>query len=291
MTCRTAVLITCHNRKPKTLACLDALFNQVISSDLAIDVYLVDDGSTDGTAEAVQQTYPQVKLLPGDGTLYWNRGMHKAFAEALQHDYDYYLWLNDDTVLYADAIASLLTTSRNLAVQEKEEAIIVGSMAHPETGEITYGGLARNSWWHPFKYRLVEPGNKPQSADTMNGNCVLIPRTVVQDVGNLDPAFTHSIGDIDYGLRAKQQGCTVLVAPGYSGKCQTNPPQAHPWSAPELTLRQRWQKANQVKGFPPAESKVFCQRHASRLWLFFWALPYVRLVSISILGTSKAHKT
>ncbi|MEQ9000324.1 MAG: glycosyltransferase family 2 protein [Coleofasciculus sp. B1-GNL1-01] len=288
---RTAILITCHNRKPKTLACLDALFNQVLPAEVILDVYLVDDGSTDGTTEAVRQTYPQVKILPGDGNLYWNRGMHKAFAEALKHDYDYYLWLNDDTVLYPEAIASLLTTSHHLAAQGEDKAIVVGSMAHPETGKLTYGGLARNSWWHPFKYKLVEPGKDPQPVDTMNGNCVLIPRSVVQAVGNLNPAFTHSIGDIDYGLRAQQQGCTVWVAPGYTGKCQTNPPQAHAWLAPELTLRQRWQKANQIKGFPPAESKVFCQRHANRLWFFFWILPYVRLVSISIFGAAEDNKT
>ena len=284
MTCdRTAVLITCHNRKPKTLACLDALFNQAIPSDLAIDVYLVDDGSTDGTAEAVQQTYPQVKLLTGDGTLYWNRGMHKAFAEALQHDYDYYLWLNDDTLLYPEALSCLWQTSHNLAKQGHDKAIIVGSTHHPDTGELTYGGFGRSTWWHPFKYRLVEPGTEPKPADTLNGNCVLIPRVVVQILGNLDPSFSHSIGDTDYGLRSQRQGCSVWVAPGYAGKCQTNPPQGHPWHDPKFTLKQRWQAVTDKKGLPPKESKVFCQRHAGWLWLFYWLLPYIRLVLVSVL--------
>jgi GT2 family glycosyltransferase len=289
MTCRTAVLITCHNRKPKTLACLDALFNQVIPSDLAIDVYLVDDGSTDGTAEAVQQTYPQVKILLGDGTLYWNRGMHKAFAEALQHDYDYYLWLNDDTLLYPDALSCLWKTSHNLAKQGHEKAIIVGSTHHPDTGKLTYGGVVRSTWWHPFKYRLVEPSTDPQPAETLNGNCVLIPRAVVQILGNLDPAFSHSIGDTDYGLRAHRQGCSVWVAPGYAGKCQTNPPQGHPWHDPKFTLKQRWQAVTDKKGLPPKESKVFCQRHAGWLWLFYWLLPYIRLVLVSVLSGTRVR--
>jgi GT2 family glycosyltransferase len=287
---RTAVLITCHNRKPKTLACLAALFNQELPPDLTIDVYLVDDGSTDRTAEEVHQAYPQVKILQGDGSLFWNGGMRKAFAEALKQDYDYYLWLNDDTFLYPEAIASLLTTSHHLAAQGNERAIVVGSMCHPETGELTYGGLARSSWWHPFKYRLVEPGTEAKPAETMHGNCVLIPRTVVQAIGNLDPAFTHSIGDIDYGLRAQRQGCSVWVAPGYAGKCQTNPPQAHAWHAPDLTLQQRLQKANQTKGFPPSESKVFCQRHAGLLWPFYWGLPYLRLVLISVFRRPNSIK-
>ena len=111
---RTAVLITCHNRKPKTLACLTALFNQEPSPDVTIDVYLVDDGSTDGTTEEVHQTYPQVKILQGDGSLFWNGGMRKAFAEALKQDYDYYLWLNDDTVLYPEAMPRDLFTPSEL---------------------------------------------------------------------------------------------------------------------------------------------------------------------------------
>jgi len=257
---------------------------------LTIDVYLVDDGSTDGTTEAVQQTYPQVKILPGDGTLYWNRGMHKAFAEALQHDYDYYLWLNDDTLLYPEALSCLWQTSHNLAKQEHDKAIIVGSTHHPDTGKLTYGGVVRKTWWHPFKYRLVEPGTEPKSAETFYGNCVLIPRTVVQILGNLDPTFSHSIGDTDYGLRSQRQGCSVWVASGYAGKCQTNPPQGNPWHDPGFTLKQRWQAVTDKKGLPPRESKVFCQRHAGWLWLFYWLLPYIRLGLVSLFPKAKAKK-
>src|SRR5437879_10926345 len=58
--------------------------------------------------------------------------------------------------------------------------------------------------------------------DTMNGNCVLIQRSVVPRLGNLDHHFTHSMPDLDYGLRAKRAGCSVSVAPGYVGDCVTN---------------------------------------------------------------------
>ncbi|MEQ8468167.1 glycosyltransferase family 2 protein [Coleofasciculus sp. E1-EBD-02] len=279
---RTAVLMTCHNRKPKTLSCLAALFNQILPREVKLDVYLVDDGSTDGTAQAVLQAYPHVKILPGNGNLYWNRGMRKAFAEAMKYDYDYYLWLNDDTLLYPDALSSLWQTYHHLTKQGHEKAIIVGSTHHPNTGKLTYGGFGRSTWWHPFKYSLVEPGTEPKPADTLNGNCVLIPRAVVQILGNLDPAFSHSIGDTDYGLRAQRQGCSVWVAPGYAGKCQTNPPQGHPWLDPKFTLKQRWQAVTDHKGLPPRESKVFCQRYAGWLWLFFWLLPYIRLVLVSL---------
>ena len=222
---RTAVLITCHNRKPKTLACLAALFNQALSPEVTIEVYLVDDSSTDGTAEEVQQAYPQVKILQGDGNLFWNGGMRKAFAEALKQDYDYYLWLNDDTVLYPEALSTLLATSHYLVEQGDIHSIVVGSTQDPENGALTYGGVVQEYRWHPLRFRLVQPNETAQRCDTMNGNFVLIPRKVAQLVGNLAPELIHYVADYDYGLRAKNQGCTVWVAPGYAGTCPLNPSQ------------------------------------------------------------------
>ena len=84
---RIAAIITCHNRKEKTLVCLKSLF-QIIQN---IDVFLTDDGSTDGTSEAVKKIYPQVNIIQGDGNLFWSRGMYIAWKEAVKGGYDYYL--------------------------------------------------------------------------------------------------------------------------------------------------------------------------------------------------------
>lgn len=117
--------MTCHNRKSKTLATLESLFQQRSIDEIGHKVYLVDDGSTDGTSQAVQQKYPQVKLFSGDGNLFWNGGMRIAFSEAMKDEPDYYLWLNDDTVLASEALNTLLTTSRQLFEQGEKKAIIV----------------------------------------------------------------------------------------------------------------------------------------------------------------------
>ena len=92
---RIAVLLTCLNRKQKTLACLEALFSQVLPAHVDISACIVDDASTDGTSDAVRQTYPKVKIFSGDGNLFWN-GNAGAFSKAMKDDPDYYLWLNDD---------------------------------------------------------------------------------------------------------------------------------------------------------------------------------------------------
>ncbi|MEK0182226.1 MAG: glycosyltransferase family 2 protein [Oscillatoriales cyanobacterium] len=277
-----ATIITCHNRKQKTLASLAALFNQVLPADVLLVVYLVDAASTDGTPEAVQETYPLVKLLGGDGNLFWNGGMRQGLAEAMKHGYDYYLWLNDDTVLEPSAVNTMLATSRSLAEQGHRRPIAVGSTHDATTGALTYGGWLRTSWWHPLHFRLLEPIAEAQQCSTMNGNCVLIPREVVEVVGNLDPAFIHSMGDIDYGLRSVQQNCTVWVVPGYVGTCSTNPSEGNCWEDPNMSLLDRWKKVMQPKGFSPKESKVLVQRHTNILWPIYWLLPYLRLILTSL---------
>ncbi|MCY7384416.1 MAG: glycosyltransferase family 2 protein [Microcoleus sp. CAN_BIN18] len=284
-----AVLMTCHNRKSKTLATLESLFQQRSIDEIAHKVYLVDDGSTDGTGQAVQQTYPDVKIFSGDGNLFWNGGMRIAFSEAIKDDPEYYLWLNDDTILYPEALSSLLTTSRQLFEQGEENAIVAGSTCDPDTGAFTYGGIVKITPLLPFKFRFLDPTEAPQSCDSMNGNCVLIPRRVVELVGNLDPAFIHYLSDWEYGLRARQKGCTVWIAPGYQGTCSANP-QATKVAA--ASMSEGLEKMNQPKGLtfqdatlqPWEEWKVFAQRHGGLFWPIYWLLPYRRLVWFSVLS-------
>ena len=286
---RLAALLTCYNRSAKTVASLTALFNQENNREVTIDVYLVDDGSTDDTATVVSQSFPQVKILQGTGSLFWNGGMRIAFAQALQHDYDYYLWLNDDTVLYPKALDTLLATSWSLQ-QQGERSLLAGSTCDPQTKALTYGGVVRRSRWRPLKFDLIEPGEQVKRCDTINGNCVLIPRSVVQIVGNLDPAFTHYAGDWDYGLRAAQQGCSVWVAPGYVGTCSQNY-QPGSTTSSQVQLSEGLKRIAQPKGLaireqtlhPLGEWKVFAQRYAGFFWPIFWLIPYRRLLWVSLV--------
>jgi len=293
---RLAALLTCHNRKLLTLACLQALFTQELKREITIDVYLVDDGSTDSTAEAVAQSYPQVKILKGDGSLFWNGGTRLAFAQAIKDDYDYYLWLNNDTLLYPNALSHLLETFDQLRDQGEHRPLVAGSTCDPQTQALTYGGVMRRSRWRPLKFDLLEPGESAQRCDTINGNCVLIPREVVQVVGNLEPAFTHYAGDWDYGLRAQRQGCTVWVAPGYVGTCSQN---YKPGSEADSSVAfgEGIKKIGQPKGLPVKEQvlhpfwewKVFAQRHGGLLWPLYWLIPYRRLWRISLSGGSEKN--
>ena len=293
---KIAALLTCFNRQEKTLACLEALFSQILPANVDISVYLVDDASTDGTKDAVLQTYPQVKIFSGDGNLFWNGGMRLAFSEAMKDDPDYYLWLNDDTLIEPEALSKLLATSHQLTEQGDTRAIVAGSTRDPQTGAFTYGGAVRSRWWHPIYLQPVIPTELMQPCDTMNGNCVLIPRSVVEIVGNLDSTFKHYAGDYDYGLRSRQKGCTIWIAPGYVGTCAPNP-HAGRQAATTLALAEQLKRVNQPKGLalqditlqPFEEWKVYAKRHGGLFWQFFWLLPYRRIAWLSLIDKLKGR--
>ncbi len=271
---RIGVALTCHDRRERTLSCLGRVAAQTgHGSDL--DIVVVDAGSSDGTATAVADRFPAAEVIRTGADVYWNAGMRLALARAATRDPDHYLWLNDDTDLDPGALARLLETSRWAG----DAAIVVGSVRDPVTGTTTYGGVTRPRTTRPLHFALVEPGGDPRPGDTMNGNCVLVPRAVARRVGELDPAFSHGMGDFDYGLRAAQAGVPVWIAPGTVGTCARNAP-ARPARGPLRELR----RLRGPKGLPPAEWLRFARRWGGPLWPVYGTAPYVLALSLSTLA-------
>lgn len=271
---KISVLITSHNRRDKTLRCLNALFASHFPEAAMLEVFLVDDGSSDGTAGAIRNAYRHVRILQGDGSLYWTGGMHKAFAAAMVHNFDYYLWLNDDTYLYPQAIATLLKVAEDIHSEENKAAVVVGSTQAEENGQVNHGGIiVDGSWWTTS---LVVPGDKPIPCDTLNGNCVLISKGVVHQVGNLDSTFIHTMGDIDYGFRVRAIGFPLVVMPGFAGICHSNAI-AGTYEDTALPLRERLSKIVDIKGRPPRPWFIFLWRHFGWLGLFYWTGTYAKV--------------
>ena len=182
-------LLTCFNRRDTTLACLRALAASTGLAHGALHAVLVDDGSSDGTAQAVRAEFPWVEVVVSDGSLFWCRGMHLAFETAMRQGFDHYLWLNDDTTLRSDALAGLLACEALLRQRTEAPIIVVGSTVDAATGAHNYGGERQPSRIVRFRVERVSPSSAPQRCDTITGNIVLIPARVAQRVGNLDPAL------------------------------------------------------------------------------------------------------
>lgn len=245
-----AVLLTVHNRREKTLHALRRLYAVPLPSDYRLRVFLTDDGCTDGTAEAVREQFPEVEILQGDGTLFWNCGMRLAWEAAARENPDFYLWLNDDTFLFDRALEVLLRTS----AEESHQAIVLGSTCDTATEQqITYGGKAENGAY-------VLDAARAMPCRYMNGNIVLIPRAVFEKVGYNDAHYRHAMGDYDYGLMAHRKGVRVLVAPGFLGACDLHATVAT-WKNSEKPLRERWQAMWRPTGANPIEYFYYRRKH------------------------------
>lgn len=244
-----AVLLTVFNRKNKTLECLKRLYTQLPIQGYQVEVYLTDDGCTDGTPEAVVSQYPEVHIIHGDGNLYWNRGMYTAWQEAAKKDYDFYLWLNDDTYVCSNMLTSLLDAS----LTKKNKAIIVGVTQSSVTHTTTYGGRLANG-------KIPEPNGELIRIHHFNGNIVLIPKYVYNILGNLDYNFTHSKGDFDYGLRANKKGIEMYQVGSFLGECELHET-LDKWCNPDVPLVQRWRMLYRPNGMPPKETFYLERRH------------------------------
>ena len=270
-----AVLMACHNRRDGTVACLRALREAADCADIHFCLYLFDDGSTDGTAQAVLDVVPDAIVINGDGTQYWNRSMHALMERAMRADHAMYLWLNDDTVFEPTGLSEMLDT---LASGPRGETLVVGAIRDPKTGARSYGGNRRvNPRWRPFFGRAVEPKGRPEAVDMMNGNAVLLTDAVVRCIGNLDPAFEHAMGDTDYALRAVTAGLTVLQTGTYVGQCSNNP-NAMTMHDRTASVSVRLRHALSRKGLPPKSWLTLCRKHAGRLWPLHFVWGYAKLL-------------
>jgi len=230
-----AILITCHNRVLLTAECLRILYDQEgMETEFQIQVFLVDDGSTDDTSAEIELNFPKVKLIQGNGNLYWNRGMFTAWENAIEskYNFDAYLWLNDDTFLLQKGLKNML----DAAINTNFKSIICGSIQSPTDATIlTYGGCK----FINKKYQPNFPNGQLQVADIINGNCVLVPHEVYLKLGNLDWTYRHAIGDNEYSLRAKRQEILSYSTGQFVGSC-SNKDGLPKWCRPEISIRERF---------------------------------------------------
>ncbi len=263
-----AVLITCHNRKQKTISCLDSLFKAKLPNDYNFETFLVDDGSTDGTADEVRVKFSDVNIIQGNGNLYWNGGMRLAWETASKaKDFDFYLWLNDDTLLDEFAIEELLDCFLAAKKETLNESIIVGACRESSDSDFfSYGGRNEDG--------PATPNGKIQECKYINGNVVLISKEVFKALGNLSPEYTHSIGDFDYGLRAPRLGIKCYTTTRFVAACPQN--KSFAWSDPETPLIERIKLLHSPKGLNLKEYIIFRKKFWGWEWIIFYLKAYTQ---------------
>lgn len=246
---RIAVLITCHNRKSKTIKCLEALFDADFCG-MNLSVYLVDDGSTDGTRELVEKIFPSVNIIAGSGSLFWSRGMFSAWSAAVVNNYDYYLWLNDDVRLHRESIRVLMS---DIDAIGDGNGVVSGKIEDESClGSVIYGGSSKSG-------AIVKDNVVPVDVINMNGNAVLVSKNICDKVGIIDPFYWHDLGDVDYGYRVRLHGFRVVVSSQIVGSCSVN--KICRVRKPGVGVIDRFRNLYSPLGSPPRIAFYFRRRH------------------------------
>lgn len=208
----SAVIIPVHNRRETTLLCLRRLDEHQVFEWAT--PWVVDDGSTDGTAAMVGSLFPQAQVIRGDGSLWWTGAITAGMRAAYRAGAEFIFWLNDDTLPAGGACLRLRETATRTG------AIVTGQCYIDPPGLLVYGGLKRGR----VSLRLTEAQPyQLRKVDACAGNFVCLPRAVVERLGWPDARrFPHAHGDTDYTLRAGHMGLDVMVDGGARASATPN---------------------------------------------------------------------
>jgi GT2 family glycosyltransferase len=221
MSPRLSVVIPTRDTRDLTLRCLAALAGAPTGE---VQVLLVDDGSADGTLEAVRHRYSAVETIrnepPGGFTVAANRGLSRAGGEVL-------LLLNSDTEVDAATLPHLLAAF----AAEPRLGAAGASLRDPDGGPQWSAGRTPTRLWlfalatgAPAllaklpAYRRRRPVEREASrrVDWVTGAAMAIRRQAWMELGPLDERFRFYCQDLDFCLRLRDAGWQVRLVPGFT---------------------------------------------------------------------------
>jgi len=225
-----AVVIISWNVRDLLTACLRALFADLDRSDTEAEVWVVDNGSADGTPEMVAREFPDVHLIVSDENLGFAAGNNVALRAILTHHAPrttQYVWLlNPDTEVQPGATAALLS-----ALEAHPRASVVGAkLLYPDgslqQSAFRFPGLAQLAFeFFPLPARFYDTpfngryprrfyeGEAPFPVDHPLGATMMVRAEAIADVGLLDEGFWMYCEEIDWCWRMRKAGWLAFCAP------------------------------------------------------------------------------
>lgn len=198
-----SVCIANYNGRDVIDACLQSVLAQ--QGEIAVEILVHDDASTDGYQEEIRRHYPQVQLLASGTNVGFCVANNRMAARARGQ---YLLLLNNDATLYPDALQSLLAEARRL----DRPAILGLPQFDAATGELVDRGCLLDPFFNPV------PNLDPCRPDVgmVIGACLWLPTSLWNELGGFPPWFGSIAEDMYLCGRARLAGYPVRV-PDCSG--------------------------------------------------------------------------
>jgi hypothetical protein len=173
------------------------------------DVVVVDNGSTDGTADAVKERFPGVKLIRSDRNLGGAGGRNLGFKHTTG---DYILFVDDDVVVDKTVLDEFISFTQKvrypcilspkiLDYTERSRLLGIGHDIDLLTGKAE--GIGYGEWDRGQFDRTME-------VPMVGATCLLVKRKILEDVGSFDETLNIPYEDSDFCLRARKLGVKVI---------------------------------------------------------------------------------
>lgn len=197
------VIVLNWNGWQETLECLTSL--EVLDYP-NYEVVVVDNGSTNGSAEEIRKAKPQVTLLETGRNLGFAGGNNIGIRYALEQGAEYIWLLNNDTVVDPGALTAMIELA------EKDRRIgVVGSVLYymEQPTKVQAWGGGRVNLLTGRSRHLLAPGEPHY----ITGASMLLRREALEQVGLLDEGFFMYWEDADFGFRLRKAAWKLEVAP------------------------------------------------------------------------------
>ncbi len=256
---RVAIVILNWNNAPDTLACL----RSVVGLDYPrYHVIVVDNGSTDGSADRICAAFPQVEVLRLEANLGYAEGNNVGIAQALAAGADHVLILNNDTLVHPSMLAGLVAVVEGFprvgmagptmyCANPADVLFAAGSFIRWARGSLRHRGMFEPA----TRYAQLR---RPEPVDFIVGCGVLVRRKVIETVGGYNPAYYLNFEDVEWGVKAWRAGFEV-------------------WHVPQAVM---WHKVSATLGRASPANTYYMTRNAL---LFFWrnAPAHLRWLAVS----------
>jgi len=277
--CKTIAVVVSWNLRESVLLCLESLKNQV-----ALDgVTVVDNASTDGTPDAVEATYPEVRLVRNSRNIGFAAAANKGISMAIEEGADFVLLANSDVVAPPGAVARLVRAAR------EEDAGAAGAKILREDNPRYLDGAWGVINWRNFISRVEGEGkadgpeySSRKIVDYPLGTFLLLNVEALKKVGMLDESYFAYHEEMELCHRLKKAGYGVIYEPVgiYHGVRKS-------LRAAGAELAREYLLARNSARFA-AEHGSFAQK--AKFWCFVTAAAVLKTPAAMIKGGLDAHK-
>ncbi len=204
-----SIIIPVWNKVELTQQCVMALAE--VTEGASYEVIVVDNGSTDGTPDLLNSLGGDIQVIRNRENLGFAKACNQGAAAAKG---DYLVFLNNDTIPLKGWLSALVEEVKG----DQGIAVVGSKLLYPDR-TVQHAGVAVDRLTHtPYHiyrgFAETHPAvNKRRELNAVTGACVLIRRTLFEELGGFDEGYVNGFEDVDLCFKAREQGHRIVYQP------------------------------------------------------------------------------